>query len=108
MANSRLRFFPHATSSVPLASSVTIVSAQTQATGTNYTTFSSQACDALDLVNNTGTTIEYRRGGTGSTIPIPNGSARLILGISNADEISIRRLDVSNTQVTITAEAMSL
>lgn len=91
----------------PAATTVTILTAQTQATGTNWTTFGSQACSALDLVNNTGTTIEYRRGGTGSGMTIPSGGSRLIVGITNADQISVRRVDTSNVQVTVQAEAMS-
>lgn len=106
--NSRFRYFPGKISTIPLASTVTVVSVTTAATGTNWTAFSSQECDALDIVNNSGTTIEYRRNGAGSAIPIPTGSARLVLGIDNASDISVRRSDTSNTQVTITAEAMKL
>jgi hypothetical protein len=95
-------------STLPLMTTATIVSVTTAATGTNWTAFSSQACDALDIVNNSGTAVEYRRGGSGSSIPIPSGSARLVLGIENANEISVRRTDTSNTQVTLTAEAFSL
>ncbi len=89
-------------------SSASIVSAQTASTGTNYTAFSSQACWGLDIVNNSGVAIEYRRGATGSTIPIPSGTSRLITGIYNANQIDIRRVDTSNTQVTITAEALTV
>ena len=108
MSNERLKLFPSRFSSIPVATTVTIVSAQTNSTGTNWTAYASQVCDALDIVNNSGTAIEYRRDGAGSAIPIPDGSARLVVGISNADEIEIRRVDTSNTQVTVTAEAISL
>lgn len=85
----------------------TILSAQTAATGTNWTAFASQACTVLDLQNFTGTAIEYRRGGAGTAFRIPDGGQRRIVGIANADEISVRRVDTSNTQVTVAAEALS-
>lgn len=99
---------PHQRSSVPTASSATILTLTTAATGTNWTAFGSTACVALDIVNNTGTTIEYRRGGAGNTIPILSGSSRMIVGITNANSIEVRRVDTSNTQVTLTAEALTV
>lgn len=92
-------------SSVPHMSTGVIMSAQTAATGTNWTAFASQACVALDIVNNTGTTIEYRRGAAGTAMQIPAGAARMVIGITNANQIDIRRTDTSNTQVTAQAEA---
>jgi hypothetical protein len=106
--NSRFRYFPGRISTIPMASTVTVLTLTTAATGSNWTSFSSQECDAIDIVNNTGTTLEYRRSGAGYTIPIPTGSARLVIGIDNASDISVRRSDTSNTQVTVTAEAMKL
>lgn len=95
-------------SSPSVASSAVILSLTTSATGASFVTFSSQTCDALDLVNASTATIEYRRNGAGAAMPIPAGSSRLILGITNANQIGIRRLDTSNTQVSIAAEAISL
>lgn len=93
--------------SVSGSTSVSITSAQTAATGTNWTAFASAACTRLDLVNLTGTDIEYRRGGTGSTFILPDGSGRMIEGLTDADEIEVRRVDTSNTQVTVQAEAFA-
>lgn len=92
-------------SSVPHVSAGVIMSAQTQAIGTSWTAFASQACIALDIVNNTGTTIEYRRGAAGTAMQIPTGAARMVIGITNANQIDLRRTDTSNTQVTVQAEA---
>lgn len=92
-------------SSVPNASSGTILGLTTSATGTTYTAFGSQACTGLDVVNNTGTTIEYRRGGAGTAMQIPTGTARIVIGITNANQVDVRRTDTSNTQVTLQAEA---
>lgn len=89
------------------APTVTILSAQTAATGTNWTAFASTECTKLDLQNLTGTAIEYRRGGTGTAFTVPDGAARMIEGIADADEIEVRRVDTSNTQVTVQAEAFA-
>ena len=94
-------------SSVPLVYGVVIVTAQTNATGTSWTAFAGQKCLALDLVNNTGTAIEYRRNGAGASMVLADKSARLIVGVSNANQIQVRRVDTSNTQVTVQAEALS-
>ena len=92
--------------SVPGAVSATILSLTTAATGTNYTAFSSQTCQSLDIVNSSSVAIEYRRGATGNAMTILSGSSRLVVGITNANQIDVRRVDTSNTQITIPAEAI--
>ena len=92
--------------SVPGAASAVIMSLTTAATGANYTAFSSQTCNSLDIVNTSSVAIEYRRGATGSSMTILSGSSRLVVGISNANQIDVRRVDQSNTQITIPAEAI--
>lgn len=94
--------------SVPGAASATIMSLTTAAIGTNYTAFSSQVCNSLDIVNTSSVAIEYRRGATGNSMTILSGSSRLVVGISNANQIDVRRVDTSNTQITIPAEAIVL
>jgi hypothetical protein len=93
-------------SSVPGAVSATILSLTTAATGSNWTAFASQACNSLDIVNTASVAIEYRRGGAGNAMTILSGSSRLVVGITNASDISVRRVDQSNTTVTIPAEAI--
>lgn len=90
-----------------LPTSVVIVTVQTAGSGTGWAPFGSVTCQTLDIVNNTGTDIEYRRGGAGATITIPEGSARAINAITNANQIEVRRVDQSATQVTLTAEAIT-
>ena len=87
---------------------VTIVSLQTNATGTTYNAFASQACEQLDIVNTAPSAVdlEVRRGGSGNTIIVPGGSSRMFVGLSNASDLQVRRQDTSNTQVTFTAEAI--
>jgi hypothetical protein len=87
--------------------SVAILSAQTAAVGTNWTTFTTTACAMLDIANVSGADIEYRRDAAGNAMRIADGGSRLVLGITNADQISFRRVDTSNTQVTVTAEVMA-
>jgi hypothetical protein len=94
--------------SVPNANSVTIMSVTTAATGTNYTAFSSQTCNSLDIVNTSSVAIEYRRGATGNAMTILSGSSRLVVGITNANQIDVRRVDTSNTQITVPAEAITI
>jgi len=93
-------------SSVPGAVSATILSLTTAATGTNWTAFASTTCQSLDIVNTSSVAIEYRRGATGNAMTILSGSSRLVVGITNANQIDVRRVDTSNTQITIPAEAI--
>jgi hypothetical protein len=91
---------------VGAVASASITSVQTSATGANWVAFSSSACDAMDFYNGTGTTLEYRRGATGTAFQIPSGVSRLIVAISNANQIDVRRVDQSNSQVTAYAERL--
>jgi hypothetical protein len=84
------------------------IEAQTDGSdGSTWVAYASQACAVLDLFNNTGTAIEYRRDGAGVAITIPDGLSRQIRGITDADEIEVRRVDQSATQVTVPAEFYS-
>lgn len=94
-------------SSVPTATSAVILAVQTSANGSDWTAFQAQACLALDIVNNTGTTIEYRRGAAGTAMQIPADSARMVIAITNANQIEVRRTDVGTTRVTLQAEAFT-
>ena len=104
MANSRLATSDKL-SSLPLASSSTILSVSSSATGSTWVTLTTAACDVLRLTNATGTLLEYRRGGAGNGMHLVNGATVDVYAVSNANEISFRRNDLSNTQVVLTAEA---
>ncbi len=93
---------------MPSYSSVSIASVATSTTGANWTSFGSQTCNAFDLVNDTGVAIEYRRGGGGVAITIAAGASRLITGITNISQISVRRVDQSNTAATVKGEVFSV
>lgn len=75
--------------------------------GTAFVAFADSPCNSLDVVNSSGTALEYRRNGAGLTMYMPDNSARNIPAITNANQISVRRIDVSATPVTITAEAIT-
>lgn len=75
----------------------------TNATGTTFNAFASQACKQLNISNQTGTTIEVRQDGAGVGFQIPTGAFYTFFGITNANKLEIRRVDTSNTQVTVTA-----
>lgn len=79
------------------------VSVTTAATGTNWTAFGSQALKQLTVSNQTGVTIEFRQDATGVGLQIPDGAFFTLFGITNANQIGARRVDTSNTQVTVTA-----
>jgi hypothetical protein len=79
------------------------LSLQTNATGTTYTAFGSQVCKQLTVSNQTGTTLEFRQGATGVAFQIPTGTFYTFFGLTNANQIDGRRVDTSNTQVTLTA-----
>lgn len=104
MANSRLAT-SNKLSSLPLATSSTILAAQTSATGTTWVVFGTAPCDVLRICNNTATMIEYRRDGAGAGMHIPTGQTVDVYAITNANQISFRRHDTSNTQVNFSAEA---
>ena len=79
------------------------LSATTDAVGTNWVALSSQALKQLTVSNQSGTNLEFRQGGAGVGFIIPFGAMFTFFGITNANELEVRRADVSNTQVTVTA-----
>lgn len=87
----------------PALSSSGNTSAQTAATGTNWTAFSSQALKQLTISNQTGATLEFRQGGAGVGFQVPTANFYTFFGLTNANQLEVRRVDTSNTQVTVTA-----
>ena len=90
-----------------IAASSGILDVQTAATGTNYVQGSDVACNQVTLANATGTTICIRKCTSAGTSIASSGEVKVatagtftIRGISNANQVKIKRLDDSNTQVT--------
>ncbi len=79
------------------------ISATTSATGANWVAFDAQSLSQLTIVNDTGTDIEWRQDSAGVALPIASGNDFTIYGISDASQISVRRVDQSNTQKTVKA-----
>lgn len=93
----------------PQFSAITIRSVVTSAaSGATPVFFGSYACTQLDIVNDTGVDIEYYRNATGTYMPILAGTSRMIVGITNASQIGVRRVDQVATAVTVKAEAFQL
>jgi hypothetical protein len=88
---------------VPSMTSGGNLSVQTAAIGTDWSTFASQALKQLTVSNQTGTNIEFRQDGAGVGFIVPVSSIFTFFGITNSDQIEARRVDTSNTQVTVTA-----
>lgn len=86
-----------------------IISASTSTEdGAEYQLFPQQPAYEMDIQNPTGNPdIEYIRNGSGESFPIYAGTGRVVTGISNSAQISIRRIDQSLTPVTIKAEVFN-
>jgi hypothetical protein len=84
------------------------ISVQTAATGTEWTALGGVAADdrfnRLAVVNNTGTALEFRRNGGGTSFQLPDGMA-WNFAIVHLGNLEVRRADTSNTQVTLYGEA---
>lgn len=88
---------------IPSMASGGNISITTASTGTNFTAFASQVCKQLTLSNQSGTVVEVRQGATGVALQIPTGAFYTFFGITNTNQLDVRRTDVSNTQITLTA-----
>jgi hypothetical protein len=77
----------------------------TSVPGSNYSFYPSNQCYQLTIVNNTGTDLEVIQNTdpSGITLPVPSGTVYPFYGIKNTSEIGVRRVDQSNTQVTVKA-----
>lgn len=88
---------------VPVMAAGGFLTAQTAATGSNWTTFADVECRQLTIANNSGTAIELRQDGAGATFPVPDKTLFTLYGLQNANQIGVRRVDTSNSQVTVAA-----
>lgn len=79
----------------------------TDSNGSTWVTLPSGACRAVDLVNSSDAAIAYRRNGGGESMVVLPLSSRGIVGVTNSNQIQIRRLDQANTVTTIYFERLS-
>ena len=79
-------------------------SVQTSAVGATFVALAAAVAREVEITNQTGTVIEVRRGGAGVAFQLPSGSIKTFAGVSNASDLSLRRTDTSNVQVTLQYE----
>jgi hypothetical protein len=92
---------------LPAVNSVSHGSEVSSGTGSSWTVLTSSAATHLTILNTSNADIEVRRSGAGVGLPVVANSYWVFRGISNANELSFRRIDQSNTQVTIYYETES-
>lgn len=83
------------------------LSLSSNTTGATWNTFTSiKPATVLHVLNNTGTTLSFRRSGdTSAEFQLPTGMAWSFRGLTDTAQIQMRRTDVSGTSVTVYAEA---
>lgn len=79
------------------------ISATTAASGTGYVAFGAQACKQVTICNGSGVDIGVTVGGAGVEIPVFAGTYYTCFGITNANQLSVRRVDTGIVQVPVTA-----
>lgn len=87
---------------VPQMSAGGHISAQTTAAGTTYAEFGAQACKQFTLVNDTGTDLQVQQGGAGAALTIFAGDKFTFFGLTNTNQLGVKRKDSATTQVTVT------
>lgn len=93
--------------------SETTVSVTTTATAADsaFVIFASQECTELEIDNDTGATLEYQRSGAGETVILRPGQIRRVVGITNANQIGVRRADWTTPTISrptvVTARAIT-
>lgn len=73
----------------------------TNSTGSTYQALGSNTCKACMIQNYTAYDVEVQQGGAGSSVVIPSDTALTFTGITNTSTLGVRRVDQSNTQITL-------
>lgn len=94
---------PVSGSVTPVMSTAGHLSVTTSAVGTDYVAFGSQACKQLTISNDSSVKLDVRQGGAGVAFKLIAGTYYTFFGLSNANQLDVRRSDTSGTQLTITA-----
>lgn len=76
-------------------------SVQTTVAGNTYQVLNTAACERVTFVNDTGVDLEVQQDGAGVALPVFAGSFFTFEGITNANQLGVRRVDLSVTQVTV-------
>lgn len=80
---------------LPRVQTAVTLSATTSVTPTDgtFAALPAQACTEVEVFNDQGIPVEYRRGGAGNVVTLLAGQRRRIVGITDASQISFRRSD---------------
>lgn len=78
------------------------ISAVTQSSGTNYTSFPDTPCSQLVIVNDSGTDIVVQQGGSGVTITVWDRTFQTFF-VTNANLLAVRRKDMVGTPAFVSA-----
>jgi len=73
------------------------------ANGSTYTSFANQACAQLTVSNDSTVNLDVQQDGAGAAFKVQAGTYYTFFGITNANQIGVRRSDVANTSTTVTA-----
>jgi hypothetical protein len=85
---------------MPVSSASGYGSVQTSATGATFVALSQQVAGSVTIINNTGTTLEISKDGGTTKIQLPTAASFCVNFITDANQVSVRRADTSNSQVT--------
>jgi hypothetical protein len=85
---------------MPVSSASGYGSVQTANPGTTFVALSQQVAGSVTIINNTGTTLEISKDGGATKIQLPTAASFCVNFITDANQVSVRRADTSNTQVT--------
>ncbi len=86
---------------MPVSSASGYGSATTANPGTGWQALTDQVAGSVTIINNTGQTLEVSKDGGTTKIQVPTAASFCVNFISNANQVSIRRADTSNTQLTV-------
>jgi len=87
----------------PVLTSGGHLSVSTAVSGTGYTAFAAQACKQLTICNGSGVDIGVTVGGAGVEVPVFAGTYMTFFGITNTNQLHVRRVDTGVVQVPVTA-----
>lgn len=77
----------------------------TQTAGASFTAYEDYACTTLVVFNSSDVSIDIQRGGTGGFVTLPALQSHSFGGLTNSNQIAVRRTDLSASAVDIQAEA---
>lgn len=86
---------------------LTVDKATTANPGANWQAFADRGVDVVKLINNTGTTIEYRVNQGNPCQVLSGAESPWMFSIENGTKLEVRRVDQSNTQVDVQAHVYS-